>query len=127
MSRASKRSNVDEALFGNQQKKTTSSAGGSKKNFPTGVKTSAGFITVEELRGIRQKTEKSAQNDAVIISKHDLDRIKEHTTIKTKEALQQEKKIAEAQKQAAMAKSKAKKARMLELDEKRASKVQLTD
>ena len=76
---------MDETLFGGQPK--PSSAAGSKKNFPTGVNTAAGFISVEELRSIREKTQKSSQNDAVIISKHDLDRIKEHTTIKTKEAI----------------------------------------
>ncbi|MFN7880932.1 MAG: hypothetical protein ACK5NI_00325 [bacterium] len=40
---------------------------------------------MDELRTIRGKTEKNNQNDAVIISKNDLDRIKEATVIKTKE------------------------------------------
>jgi hypothetical protein len=40
---------------------------------------------MDELRTIRGKTEKNGQNDAVIISKNDLDRIKMATTIKSKE------------------------------------------
>ena len=92
-SRASQRKSqagVDESLFGGQsgtQKK------GSK--FPGGVQTSTGFITIDELRTIRGKTEKNNQNDAVILSKNDLDRIKDATTIKTKDQLLQEKKLAD--------------------------------
>ena len=52
----------------------------------------------------------------MIVSKHDLDRIKDATTIKTRDMITQEKKLAEQQKHAAMAKSKAKKARMIEMD-----------
>ena len=40
---------------------------------------------MDELRDIRGKTEKNNQNNAVIISKNDLDRIKDATTIKTKD------------------------------------------
>ena len=50
---------------------------------------------MDELRTIREKTEKNNQNDAVIISKNDLDRIKMATTIKTKEQTIQEKKLHE--------------------------------
>lgn len=91
------------------------------------MRTSTGVITMDELRTIRGKTEKNNQNDAVIISRRDLDRIKDATTIKTKEQVLQEKKLAEEQKQAAMAKSKAKKARMQEMDAQRATKVQPSD
>ena len=48
---------------------------------------------MDELRSIRMKTEKNNQNDAVIISKNDLDRIKDATTIKTKDQILQEKKL----------------------------------
>ena len=82
---------------------------------------------MDELREIRTKTEKNSQNDAVIISKNDLDRIKDATTIKTKDQIIQEKKLADQQKAAALAKSKAKKARMIAMDEKRAQKVVLTE
>lgn len=50
---------------------------------------------MDELRNIRGKTEKNNQNDAVIISKNDLDRIKDATTIKTKDQLLQEKRLAD--------------------------------
>lgn len=49
------------------------------------------------------------------------------TTVKTKEQTIVEKKLAEEQKQAALAKSKAKKAKMLAMDTKRAEKVQPTE
>jgi len=49
------------------------------------VKTSSGVITLDELRNIRGKTEKNNQNDAVIISKADLARIKDATNIKTRD------------------------------------------
>ena len=69
------------------------------------VRTSQGIISLEELRGIRGKVEKNEKNDAVIISKTDLDRIRDATTIKTKDQLIQEKKLLEEQKTAALAKS----------------------
>ena len=50
---------------------------------------------MDELRDIRQKTEKNGQNNAVIISKNDLDRIRDATTIKTKDQILQEKKLAD--------------------------------
>jgi hypothetical protein len=59
----------------------------------------------------------------VIITKNDLDRIKAATTIKTKEQTLAEKKLAEEQKQAALAKSKIRKAKMQEMDAQRATKV----
>ena len=78
---------------------------------------------MDDLRKIRQKTEKNNQNDAVIISKADLDRIKDATTIKTKDQLLQEKRLMDQQKAAALAKSKAKKQKMIQMDEQRAQKV----
>jgi hypothetical protein len=80
-------------------------------------------ISIEELRTIRSKTEKNNQTDAVIISAKDLERIKEATTIKTKEQITQEKRLAEEQQQAALAKSKMRKAKMMEMDATRAQKV----
>ena len=82
---------------------------------------------MDELRDIRQKTERNNQNNAVIISKNDLDRIKDATTIKTKDQIIQEKKLADQQKAAALAKSKAKKEKMMKMDEMRAGKVTLTE
>jgi hypothetical protein len=92
-SRASQRSKggvakdsyVDETLFGGKKgaKPGTASVKG------------AAVISLDELRTIRQKTEKNNQNDAVIISKNDLERIKMATSIKTKEQLIAEKKLQE--------------------------------
>lgn len=80
-SRASKRSQkadsyVDETLFGGR---------GTGKAGSKGIGPNAAVVSLDELRTIRSKTEKNNQNDAVIISKSDLDRIKGATVIKTKE------------------------------------------
>jgi len=76
------------------------------------VKTSTGVISLDELRNIRGKTEKNQANDAVIISKNDLQRIKDATNIKTKDQVLQEKALIEEQKEAAAAKAKARKEKM---------------
>ena len=78
---------------------------------------------MNDLRKIRTKTEKNGQNDAVIITKADLDRIKDATTIKSKDQLIQEKKLIEEQKEAALIKSKMRKTKMLEMDAMRATRV----
>jgi hypothetical protein len=93
-----KNSYVDETLFG-----------GSKK---PGSANGAGVISMDELRKIRTKTEKNNQNDAVVISRGDLERIREATTIKTKDQIIQEKKLLEEQKEAALLKSKMRKTKM---------------
>jgi hypothetical protein len=102
---------VDETLFGDKKKS-------GKTTLPAG----SAVVTMDELRTIRGKTEKNNQNDAVIISKNDLDRIKGATTIKSKEQLIAEKRLLEEQKQAALAKSKARKQKMQELDAQRSTK-----
>jgi hypothetical protein len=100
----SKNSYVDESLFGGKK---------------AGTKAGATVISMEELRTIRSKTEKNNQTDAVIITQKDMERIKEATTIKTKEQLAQEKRLLEEQKNAALAKSKMRKAKMMEMDAQR--------
>jgi len=82
-SRASQRSRksgansyVDETLFGGKA---------SKGKGASTVGPNAAVISLDELRTIRGKTEKNNQNDAVIISRGDMDRIRMATTIKTKE------------------------------------------
>ena len=40
------------------------------------VNTAFGFVTIDELRGIRKKTEANEKPDAVIISQEDLNEIK---------------------------------------------------
>lgn len=82
----SKNSYVDETLFGGNKKPGTAASGtGSRAGVPKATYGSAAVISMDELRTIRMKTEKNNQNDAVIISKNDMDRIKEATSIKTKE------------------------------------------
>jgi hypothetical protein len=81
---------------------------------------------MDDLRKIRTKTESNNQTDAVIITAKEMMRIKEATTIKTKDQLIQEKTLHEEQKNAAMAKSKARKSKMMEMDAQRASKVKPT-
>jgi hypothetical protein len=92
-----------------------------------GSRGNAAVITMDELRTIRGKTEKNGQNDATIISKNDLDRIMMATTIKSKEQVIAEKRLLEEQKNAALAKSKARKTKMQALDAQRATKVKPTD
>ena len=69
--------------------------GSKKAGAEATVKTAAGVITLDELRTIRGKTEKNNQNDAVVLSKNDLLRIKDAITIKTKDQILGEKKLAE--------------------------------
>ena len=82
---------------------------------------------MEELRTIRGKAEKNNKNDAVVLSKNDLLRIKDATTIKTKEQVLGEKKLLEEQREAAAAKAKARKEKMQVMDQMRATKVKPTD
>jgi len=112
MSQRSKNSYVDETLFGGKK---------------TGFATSTGIVSLEELRKIRTKTEKNQANDAVIISKTDLARIKQSTKIQTKDQQMQQKKLLEEQKEAAMAKAKQRKEKMQQMDATRAAKVKPTD
>jgi len=82
----SKNSYVDETLFGGNKKPGTAASGtGFRAGVPKPNYGSSAVISIDELRTIRMKTEKNNQNDAVIISKNDMDRIKEATSIKTKE------------------------------------------
>ena len=103
---------MEDNLFGTSKPKTASGVA---------------IISADELRAIRQKTVNNSQNDAVVISKNDLDRIKDATVIKTKDQLINDKKLLEEQKDAALAKSKARKLRMQELDAARAQKVPATE
>ena len=67
---------------------------------------------MKELRDIREKALKNNQTDAVVISKSQLDRIKNETVVKTKRDLENEKKAMLAAKEKASAAAKAKKAKM---------------
>jgi len=61
----SKPSFVDEALFGNTKQ--------------------TGSLSKDELRNIREKTEKGQKSEAIVINQSELDRMKATTKIQTKE------------------------------------------
>ena len=84
-------------------------------------------VTKEELREIRQKTEKGQKSDAIVISQSELERMKASTKIQTKEQDFQQRKLIEDQKDQQMAEAKARKQRMLDLDKERANKIPLTE
>ena len=84
-------------------------------------------VTKEELREIRQKTEKGQKSDAIVISQSELERMKASTKIQTKEQDFQQRKLIEEQKDQQMAEAKARKQRMLDLDKERANKIPLTE
>ena len=106
-SRASKRSGVgknsfvDESLFGGKK---------------AGATAASNVISLEELRTIRGKAQANQKNDAVIISAQEMSRIKEATTVRTADEQRSMNQIAKDQAAAAQQKSKARKAKMLEMD-----------
>lgn len=97
------------------------SIGNSKK------KASDSTLTKEQLRDIREKTEKGQKSEAVVINQEDLERMKGTTKIQTKEAEIQQRRLLEEQKDSAMAAAKARKQRMLDLDKERANKMPATE
>jgi len=109
----SKPSYVDESLFGNTKK------GGANGGTAT--------LTKEQLREIREKTEKGQKSEAIVINQGELDRMKAATKIQTKEQESQQRRLLEEQKDSAMAAAKARKQRMLDLDKERALKMPPTE
>jgi hypothetical protein len=118
ISRGSKKSYVDESLFGNQNKKQATTLVA-----PPG----ASIVSVHDLRRIREQTEKGQKADAIIIGKTELDRIRNSTTIVTREEVKQTKKMLDEQKDQQRAAAKARKKRMLTLDQERSSKLAPSD
>jgi len=84
-------------------------------------------LTKEQLRDIREKTEKGLKSEAIVIKQDELERMKGATKIQTKEAEAQQRKLLEEQKESAMAAAKARKQRMLDLDKERAQKMPPTE
>lgn len=84
-------------------------------------------ITKEDLRDIRQKTEKGQKSDAIVITQNELERMKASTKIQTKEQEFQQRKLLEEQKDQQMAAAKARKQKMMDLDKERANKIPLTE
>ena len=93
----------------------------------TKKKETANTLTKEQLRDIREKTEKGLKSEAIVIKQDELERMKGATKIQTKEAEAQQRKLLEEQKESAMAAAKARKQRMLDLDKERAQKMPATE
>lgn len=56
-------------------------------------------MSIQELRDIRNKTEKGQKSDAIIIKTDELRRIKDHVVIKSPEKMREEKKLKETMKE----------------------------
>ena len=90
-------------------------------------KNGTGTLTKEQLRDIREKTEKGQKSEAIVIKQDELERMKATTKITTKEYEIQQRRLLEEQKESAMAAAKARKQRMLDLDKERALKMPPTE
>jgi len=115
-SKGSKPSYVDETLTGAQKPRPT-----------TSQHANIAIISKEELRKIREQTEKGLQADAHIITKTELDRMKGSTKIVTKDEEKQMKKMLDEQKEQQRGAAKARKKRIQEFDKDRASKIPPTE
>lgn len=113
--KGSKPTYVDETLTGNNQRPQTTTFA------------NAAIITKDDLRRIREQTEKGLQADALIIPKTELDRMRAATKIVTKEEQKQTKRMLNEQKEQQRGVAKARKKRMIELDKDRASKLPPTE
>ena len=80
-------------------------------------------MSIQELRDIRNKTEKGQKADAIIIKNDELRRIKDHIVIKSPEKIREEKKMKETMKEQSMAAATMRKNKMKQLDAARESKV----
>ena len=116
-SRGSKKTYVDESLFGSQKDRPATTYA------PAG----ASIVSLHELRKIRDQTEKGLKADAIVVTKSELDRMKASTNIVTKEERKMTKKMLDEQKEQQRAAAKTRKKRMLTLDQERASKLPPTE
>ena len=69
-------------------------------------------MSIQELRDIRNKTEKGQKADAIIIKNDELRRIKDHIVIKSPEKIRDEKKMKETMKEQSMAAATMRKNKM---------------
>ncbi len=110
----SKQSYVDESLFGDSKKKPAAPKG-------------AAVLSMNEIRKIRNDTEKGQKVNGIVISKTELDRIRKSTRVTTKEQELETKKLLNEQKDQQMAAARARKAKMQSLDKERAANVPKND
>ena len=113
-SHRSKGSYVDESLFGSAKKVT-------KQN--TMARAGASIVSVNELRKVRDQTEKGLQKDAIILPKSELDRIRLGSKIVTQNEKIQEKQIFKEQKEQQRIMHEMRKKRMRQMDKERANKL----
>jgi hypothetical protein len=104
---------VDESLFGGNNKSP-------KKTF---ANAGASIVSINELRKVREQTEKGQQKDAIILPKSELDRIRFASKIVTKDQQAQEKQIFEEQKEKQRIMNEARKKRMKQMDKERINKL----
>lgn len=114
--KGSKPTYVDETLTGNKNPKPQ-----------TSQYANSAVISKDELRRIREQTEKGLQADALIMPKTELERIRGSTRIVTKEEEKLTKKMLNEQKEQQRGAAKARKKRMQEMDKERASKIPPTE
>ena len=97
------------------------------KNARNAMSPDIGMISLDELRQLRKDTEKGTRPDAMIMTKDDLERIKNAKTIRTVEDIKREKKEKETMRENQQKTATLRKKKMLQLDEERATKVPLSD
>ena len=80
-------------------------------------------VSASEMRDIRSKLEKGPINNAAIITRAELDRIKAETVIKSPEEIKAERKVLNAQKEAQFMENTKRKERMSVADKMRSSQM----
>ncbi|CAI2365973.1 unnamed protein product [Moneuplotes crassus] len=110
----SKGSYVDESLFGSDKKKINGNAMS---------RAGATIVSVNELRKVREQTEKGLQKDAIILPKSELDRIRLASKVVTKDQQMHETQLAKEQKEQQRIMFEARKKRMRQMDKERANKL----
>jgi hypothetical protein len=110
----SKGSYVDESLFGSAKKQQQSSQM---------ARAGATIVSINELRKVREQTEKGLQKDAIILPKSELERIRLSSKIVTKDEQMQSKQLVEEQKERQRVLHNARKKRMIHMDRERNQKL----
>ena len=84
-------------------------------------------VTQDMLRSIRQECEKKPSGKGAVLSQNDIARMKQSTKIETADDKKQAAMKAQEERDIAMAKSNARKAKIQALDKERAAKIQPND
>ena len=109
------RSGVDNSLF-------------AAKSGKAAPKADIAIVSAKDIASMREDLQKGKQpRDAGVVTASELARIKASTKIQTKQETIAQKKIQDEQKEQQQAAAKARKARMVAMDQERSSKVKPTD